>query len=68
MVGRLFVCNTNAHNVESMCIAAHSAPAPKMVTRYAQRLALSAPSDKPPTVSSVILLSTSIDKEENTSK
>jgi hypothetical protein len=63
--GRLFMCNANAHNVESMCIAAHSAPAPKMVT---QRLALSAPSDKPPTVSSPILFSTSINKEENNSK
>jgi hypothetical protein len=29
--GRLSMCNTNAHNVESMCIAAHSAPAPKTV-------------------------------------
>jgi hypothetical protein len=66
--GRLFMCNTNAHNVERMCIAAYSAPAPKTVARYAQRLALFAHNDKPPTVASVIflsLLSASIYKEEN---
>jgi hypothetical protein len=54
----------NAHNVESVYVAAHSARAPKPVARHAQRLASFARDDKPPMVSSVILLFNLIHKEE----